>query len=282
MRESGSGDRNVVEMKGPRADRVQSLDRALDVLEALGAAGELGVSEIASRTGLVVSTAHRLLATLVARGYVAQNPANGRYMLAYKVLELVDAHEAGTAALRAAARPHLERIREATGETANLVVLEADRVVYADQVEGSHSIRMFTELGSSALAHTTGSGKAILAYRPPEAIERLYPREREPFERLTPQTLTTLAGLRDDFVRIRRRNYALDNEEHEEGVSCVASPVFDAGGTACAAISISGPTARIVHADPGEVGRLLSEHAAAVSAALGYDSTPEKARTDTA
>jgi DNA-binding IclR family transcriptional regulator len=282
MRERGSGNPGVVEMKRTRPDRVQSLDRALDVLEALGAARELGVSEIAARTGLVVSTTHRLLATLVKRGYVAQNPANGRYSLAFKVLELVDAHEAGTSALRAAAHPHLERIQQATGETANLVVLQGDRVVYADQVEGSHSIRMFTVLGSSALAHTTGSGKVILAHRPPGTIERLYPRDREPFERLTPRTLTTLAGLRDDFVRIRKRGYAVDNEEHEEGVSCVAAPVFDVSGGACAAISISAPTARIVHSDTGELGQLLGDHAAAVSAALGFDPAPRRAHEDSA
>jgi DNA-binding IclR family transcriptional regulator len=282
MRKGDSERRKLVAMETPRRDRVQSLDRALDVLEALASARELGVSEIAARTGLVVSTAHRLLATLAQRGYVGQNPANGRYTLGFKVLELVGGLEARTSALRAAARPHLERIQRATGETANLVILEADRVVYVDQVEGSHSIRMFTELGSSVLAHTTGSGKAILAHRPAEALARLYPRKREPFERLTARTITTLAGLRDDFVRIRRRGYALDNEEHEEGVSCVATPVFDASAMAPAAISVSAPTARIVHADTDELGHLLSDHAAAISATLGYDAAPEKTRTDTA
>lgn len=282
MRKEAPEERKLVAMNPPRRDRVQSLDRALDVLEALASARELGVSEVAARTGLVVSTAHRLLATLAQRGYVGQNPVNGRYTLGFKVLELVGGLEARTSALRTAARPHLERIQHATGETANLVILEADRVVYVDQVEGSHKIRMFTELGSSVFAHSTGSGKAILAYRPAEALAQLYPREREPFERLTPRTITTLAGLRDDFVRIRRRGYALDNEEHEEGVSCVATAVFDASAMACAAISISAPTARIVHADTDEIGKLLGDHAAAISTALGYDAAPEKTRTDTA
>jgi DNA-binding IclR family transcriptional regulator len=279
MRKEASEKRKLVAVDTPRRNRVQSLDRALDVLEALATARELGVSEIAARTGLVVSTAHRLLATLAERGYVGQNPASGRYTLGFKVLELVGGLEARTSALRTAAHPHLERIQQATGETANLVILEADRVVYVDQVEGSHSIRMFTELGSSVLAHSTGSGKAILAFRPADALARLYPRDREPFERLTARTITTLAGLRDDFVLIRRRGYALDNEEHEEGVSCVATPIFDASALACAAISISAPTARIVHAGTGELGRLLADHAAAISAALGYDAAPQRART---
>ncbi len=267
----------------PRRGRVQSLDRALDVLEALAAApaGELGVSEVAARTGLGVSTAHRLLGSLVDRGYVAQNPATGRYALGFKVLELAGGLEVRTSALRAAARPHLEQIGPETGETANLVVLDSDRVVYVDQVEGSHSVRMFTELGSTALAHTTGSGKAILAYRPAATIAKLYPAAREPFARLTPRTLTTVEALRDDFVRIRRRGYALDDQEHEEGVSCVATPVFDASGEAVAAISVSGPTARVAGAGTAELGRRLRGHAAEISAALGHDGSPVPAQADT-
>jgi DNA-binding IclR family transcriptional regulator len=263
-----------------RRDRVQSLDRALDVLEALGSAGELGVSEVADRTGLVVSTAHRLLASLADRGYVRQVAAHGRYALGFKVLELAGGMQARTAALTALARPHLESIREATGETTNLVVLEGDRVVYADQVAGRHNVRMFTELGSSALAHTTASGKAMLAHQPPESIAKLYPREREPFAQLTPRTHTTLESLRDDFARIRRRGYALDNEEHEEGVSCVAAPVFGGAGAAFAAISISAPTTRIVHADTGELGQLLLRHTAELSAALDHETPPDRARAE--
>jgi DNA-binding IclR family transcriptional regulator len=255
-------------MSTERRDRVQSLDRALDVLEALGAAGHLGVSEVAERTGLVVSTAHRLLASLADRGYVRQAASHGRYALGFKVLELAGGIQARTAALCAVARPHLESICQATSETTNLVILDRDRVVYVDQVPGLHNVRMFTQVGSSALAHTTASGKAMLAHRPAEAISKLYPPAREPLERLTPRTQTTVASLQDDFVRIRRRGFAIDNEEHEDGVSCVAAPVIGAG-VAFAAISISAPTTRVVHADTTELGRLLSRHAAELSTALG-------------
>jgi DNA-binding IclR family transcriptional regulator len=260
----------------PRRDRVQSLDRALDVLEAVAAGGELGVSEVAARTGLVVSTAHRLLASLADRGYVRQTSPQGRYALGLKVLELAGGMQARTAALTVAARPHLERLRHATGETANLVVLDGDRVVYVDQVAGRHTVRMFTELGSSAPAHTTGSGKAMLAYWPAETVANLYPCAREPLERMTPRTHTSLESLRHDFARVRRRGYALDNEEHEDGVSCVAAPVFDRTGTAFAAISISAPTTRITHAGTGELGVRVHRHAAEVSAALGYDAVADQ------
>jgi IclR family transcriptional regulator, KDG regulon repressor len=251
-----------------KRDSVQSLERAFDLLEALAAGGELGVTELANRTGLVPSTAHRLLHTLTKRGYVTQSPESGRYLLGYKVVEVASGLEHRRERLRAVARPHLEGIQRATGETVNLVVLEADRVVYIDQVEGSRNVRMFTTVGTSVLAHTTGSGKAIMAFGPAEAAAALYG-DRE-LERLTKRTLSTLAALEDDFKRIRRRGYALDNEEHEEGVGCVAAPVFDHTGRPCAAISVSGPTARILHEHSSELGALLIERAGLVSEALGH------------
>jgi DNA-binding IclR family transcriptional regulator len=253
-----------------RRNSVQSLERAFDLLEALSAGGELGVTELANRTGLVPSTAHRLLHTLAKRGYVSQSTESGRYLLGYKVVEVASGLEHRLERLRVVARPHLERIQRATGETVNLVVLDADRVVYVDQVEGSRSVRMFTTVGTSVPAHTTGSGKAIMAAGPPETVAALY-RGREPLERLTARTLVTLEALEDDFLRIRRRGYALDNEEHEEGVGCVATPVFDHSGRPCAAISVSGPSSRILHANTAELGALLVEHAGEVSATLGHE-----------
>jgi DNA-binding IclR family transcriptional regulator len=252
-----------------RRESVQSVERAFDLLEALAAGGELGVTELASRTGLVPSTTHRLLHTLARRGYVSQSTDSGRYLLGYKVVEVASGLERRLERLRVAARPHLEAIQRATGETVNLVVLDADRVVYVDQVEGSRSVRMFTTVGTSVPAHTTGSGKAIMAFGPVEAARALYD-GREPFERLTGSTLTTLAELESDFARIRRRGYAIDNAEHEEGVGCVATAVFDHRGRPCAAISVSGPAARILQGKTATLGGLLVERAGEVSTALGH------------
>ena len=176
----------------PRRDSVQSLDRAFDILEALADGREIGVTELANRTGLVPSTVHRLLATLAKRGYVA-HADSGRYRLGYKVAEIAGGIEQGRARLRAVARPHLERISEQTGESVNLVVLDGERVVYVDQVEGTRRVRMFTAVGTAAPAHTTGSGKAILAFGAPGAAAALYD-GREPLERLTPGTLVTVAA----------------------------------------------------------------------------------------
>ena len=256
-------------MESGRRDTVQSLERAFDILERLAAAGELGVTELAARTGLVPSTAHRLLATLVKRGYVAQSPESGRYLLGYKVIEVASGLEHRLSRLRAAARPHLEEIRRATGETTNLVVLDGDHVVYVDQVEGTRSVRMFTVVGTAAPAHTTAAGKAIMAYGPPDAVATRYG-GRASLERLTSRTLTTPAALRADLARIRRRGYAIDDEEHEEGVGCVAVPLFDHTARPCAAISVSGPSARTVQVDTDDLGALLNRHGAQISDALGH------------
>jgi DNA-binding IclR family transcriptional regulator len=256
----------------PARPRVQSLDRALDLLEALGAADELGVSEVAGRTGLVPSTAHRLLTTLVERRYVTQTE-RGRYQLGPMFLELASGREDPSVRLRAVARPHLRAIQHATGDTANLVVLEGRDVVYLDQIEGSRTMRMFTEVGSTALAHSTGAGKAILAWLPPDDVHSLYGPPTEPLEQLTVRTLGTVAELDEELARIRRRGYAIDDEEHEEGVSCVAAAVFDGSGTPRGAISVSGPSPRILNANTTDLATLIHEHAARASRALGYESS---------
>jgi len=249
-----------------RRDSVQSLERAFDLLEALEDGSELGVTELAARTGLVPSTVHRLLATLVKRGYVAQSRESGRYLLGYKLVQVASTIEQRLARLRAVARPQMERITAATGETVNLVVLDAGRVIYVDQVEGTRSVRMFTAVGTAAPAHTTGSGKAIMAFSPEGTAAALW--GEGPFERLTPHTLTTIDELEADFAAIRRRGYALDGEEHEVGVGCVASPVRDHTGRAVAAISVSGPAARVLGRGAPELGALLKRHADAISVRL--------------
>src|ERR1700754_5042150 len=173
--------------------RVQSLDRALDLLEALAIAGEAGVSALAARTGLVPSTAHRLLSTLVERGYAAQSASGGRYLIGYKLLELSSGLQDRVERLKLAARAHLEAIRLQTGETTNLVVLEGRDVVYVDKVDGTRSVRLFLEVGAAIPAHTSGAGKAILAWRTPEDVAALL--GGAPLQASTSHTITTLPAL---------------------------------------------------------------------------------------
>jgi IclR family acetate operon transcriptional repressor len=247
---------------------VQSVARSLRLLEALAASEDAGLVELSDRTGLRPSTVHRLLATLVGCGWVVQDHRSSRYRLSHRVLGLVGGAGSRLGRLRTVARPHLVAVRDAVDETANLAVPERDTAVYVDQVESLRAVRMFTEIGRRVPLHASGVGKAMLAFLAPDELEAIL--ERAPFEPLTPRTLTEGAALRGELERIRRQGYATDDEEYEEGVGCVAAPVFNHLGEVEAGVSVSAPPARLRRLELADVGELVARHAAAISGELGH------------
>jgi IclR family transcriptional regulator, acetate operon repressor len=217
---------------------VQSVSRALDLLEVVAqAGGQMAISEMATASGLPLPTIHRLVRTLVDRGYMRQLP-NRRYTLGSRLIPL---GEVAGAMLGTWARPVLENLVGELGETANLAVLDGDRVAYVAQVPSTHSMRMFTEVGRRVYPHCTGVGKAILSLLPDEQIRTLLGRTGMPAQ--TPHTLTDPATLLSAVRRIREEGYAMDEGEQEVGVRCVAVPVPSNG--ARMAISVSGPAPRM-------------------------------------
>ncbi len=255
---------------------VQSVGRSLDLLDAV--AGEsLGLVALAERTGLGPSTAYRLLATLMAHGYVSRSPETGRFRLGYKLLELAAVAARDSESLRATMRPHLEQLRNATDETANLVVPDGVSIVYVDQVESPRAVRMFTTIGRRVPLHASAAGKAILATSP---TSLLHEREAAGLERLTPHTIGTLRALADDLELIRERGYAIDNEEYELGVVCVAAAVVGADGDAIAGVSISGPSERMRNTDLDALGWLVRDHVTQVSSELGSNAQPTPPETE--
>ncbi|SHN84728.1 transcriptional regulator, IclR family [Geodermatophilus obscurus] len=249
---------------GGSAEGVQSLDRAFLLLELMAdAGGEVAISRLAADSGLAVSTIHRLVRTLVGRGYVRQLPSR-RYVLGPRLIHL---GEFASRMLATWAQPHLTRLVDAIGETANLAMLDGDRVVYVAQVPSRHSMRMFTEVGRRVHLHCTGVGKVLLAQLPPGTARELLVQGGMPAR--TELTVTDPDELLRQLPAIADQGYAVDDGEQETGVRCVAVPV--PGGAAAGAISVSGPAGRLgLDAVPRAVP-LLQSAAAALATELGRD-----------
>lgn len=249
---------------------VQSLDRALDVLEALVAnRDDVGLSQITERTGLPLGTVHRLLSSLVARGYAAQDRETRLYGPGPRLLEV--AARAATSrrfGLHHVARPALQALTAATEETSNLLVLQGDEGVYSEQIASPRLVRMFTEVGQRVPLYCTGGGKAILSGLPDEQLVAYL--ERTPLRPYTPKTLSEPDDLRRELDEARALGFALDDEEREAGVCCVAAPIFDRMGRCVAALSISGPTTRMSRERAAGLGPLVRQAADTCSAELGF------------
>lgn len=238
---------------------VQSVERAFDVLELMATAGgSIGVSALAEAAGLPLPTIHRLIRTLVNRGYVRQLPTR-RYALGPKLIRL---GESATQLIGAWARPHLAELVKATGETANMAVLDGTMAVYVAQVPSEHSMRMFTEVGRGVHLHCTGVGKALLSQLSDEGVRGLLARTGMPAQ--TAHTLTDPALLIADLQLSRHRGFAIDEGEQEIGVRCFSVPVPDA--PALTAISISGPAARVSLESADQIVPLLKRVAKELSA----------------
>lgn len=249
---------------------VQSLDRAFDVLEALVATQEdIGLSQLTEQLSLPLGTVHRLLGSLVARGYAAQDKETRLYGPGPKLLEMA-ARAANNRrfALARIARPALQALTAATGETSNLLVLQGHEGVYSEQVASPHMVRMFTEVGQRVPLYCTGGGKAILSGMSVEQLASYLEGVR-----LVPWTAHTFAKAEDlqaEIEQSRSCGFALDDEEREEGVCCVAAPIFDRLGRCVAALSISGPVTRMTRERAIALGPQVRQAADQCSAQLGY------------
>jgi IclR family acetate operon transcriptional repressor len=236
----------------PPPSGVQSLDRALLLLEKLAdAGGSQRLAELELATGLPLPTVHRLLQSLMHNGYVRQE-ASRRYTLGPRLIRL---GESASRALGAWARPHLAGLVSEIGETANMAVLEGDAVVYVAQVPSAHSMRMFTEVGRRVPAHCTGVGKALLSELPDAEVLELLRRTGMPAN--TPRTLTDPHALLRELGEIRTQGWAADDAEQEVGVRCVAVPVK--GAPARTAISVSGPSGRITAGRVAHIAPVLQQ-----------------------
>lgn len=221
-----------------RSGSTQYVARILDVLEVVAAAGgEMALGEIATAADLPVPTIHRLVRTLVDRGYMRQLPSR-RYALGSRLIPL---GEIAGAALGTWARPVLSGLVDRLGESANLAVLDGDRVTYIGQVPSRHAMRVYAEVGQRVSPHCTGAGKALLSQLSDQDVRALLARTGMPAQ--TPHTITDPDTFLEQLRTVRELGFALDESEHAIGVHCVAVPVT--GHETRLAVSISGPSARM-------------------------------------
>jgi IclR family acetate operon transcriptional repressor len=246
---------------------VKALVKGVAALNALADAPDgLALGEIAARTGLSKATAHRILVTLAAARLV-QALGDGRYRLGPHCLQLADAFVTGLD-IRAVALPRLRELAATTRETCHLGVLSGADVVYLERIESPHPVRMYSRLGATSPATTTGLGRAMLAFSPPDTVEAVL---AAGIPARTPQTVTDPAVARERLAAVRGYGYALDDVENEAGIRCVAAPVLGRDGAAVAAISVSAPEHRLTAADVERVGGLVRAAAESISRGLGLD-----------
>jgi IclR family transcriptional regulator, acetate operon repressor len=255
------------EDEGAKSGSVQSVDRAMALLEALGEDEEgYRLTDLAIRTGLSISTAHRLLTTLEQRKFVEFDQSENMWHVGRQSFSV------GAAFVRrrnfvAPALPFLRRLRDLTRETANMGVADDGEVVVLTQVESREIMRAITRVGRRAPMVASGLGKAILATYSDDEVAAIIKRHGMP--RLTPRSVVRAGELRGALDKVRADGYAVDDEEFLSGLRCVASVVYNDQGEAMAAISVSGLAARVPADRLAELGQLVSQTARELTAALG-------------
>jgi len=260
-------------MPKPKSDySIQTVSNALRLLEAFADARELGVSELSRRLDLHKNNVFRLLATLQQGGYVEQSSDNDRYLLGPACLELGHSYARHHTLVRRA-RPILEELVRKVGETAHIASLRELEVVHLDGVLSDRRVVTSLRVGERLPAHCTALGKVLLALGDP--------RDREAFEQsvageggltaMTEATIDDAGRLSDELEKVAEHGYAVDHEECERGMSCVAAPVRDDRGTVVAAISISGPSFRMsASVLSTDLGRAVVAAADQLAQELGY------------
>ncbi len=225
---------------------VQTIERMSLILDRVGQSPQgTSIKDLSTALKLPKGTIHRILSSLSFFGYIRQDPETKNYFLGLKLMEL-GALLDNQLDLRKAAEPVLRELSEKTGETAHMVILDMGEVVYIDKTETQHatgSLKMVSKVGSRNPTHCCAVGKVLISYFPEEKLDDLI-REKGLPQR-TPHTITAPALLKEHLREVRRSGYAVDDEENELGIRCLAAPVFDGKGSPVAAISVSGPSLRV-------------------------------------
>lgn len=245
---------------------VQSVDRALALLELIGAAGSAGVTELAAELGVHKSTVSRILGSLEARGFVDQEPTGRKYRVGMTVVRLAGA-SAGSMDLTRLGQDTCESVAMATGETTNLAILAGDEAINITEATGSSNVALRTWVGQASPAHATSSGKVLLAALDDATLRELLPAE---LPRFTGATITDRSALEGELRLITERGWATAVEELELGLVAIAAPIRDRTGAVVRALSISGPRYRLEPDRVDELTPIVVDAATKLSTLLGH------------
>ena len=260
-------ERTLTKKPKPRRMRLSSVANSIRLTKAFSENEfEMGISALASKLGLAKSTVHRLATTLVEYDILEQNRENGKYRLGLALFEL------GTLVRRkmdvmSEAQGQIHALADLTGETVQLAILDHLSVLYIRIRESRQAVRMSSGLGSRAPAHCTSVGKALLAYQPPEVVKQVIDNG---LKRYTQNTIVEPAALLEELASIRQKGYAIDDEEIEMGLRCVAAPIRDHSGLVVAAISVAAPVQRMTKKNVQTTVPSVQASAEAISRRLGY------------
>jgi DNA-binding IclR family transcriptional regulator len=245
---------------------VQSVDRALSILEILARKRDAGVTDIGKELGVHKSTAFRLLAVLENRGFVEQAEDRGTYRLGFGIVRLAGAITAQLDLTRQS-RPACEQLAADLGETVNIAILDGERAINITQARGAASVASHNWVGQQTPLHATSSGKVLLAYAPADVRKSVL---AAPLERFTPATITDAGVLDDELARVTVAGWGSTQQELEVGLNAVAAPVHGADGGIIAALSVSGPAYRLAPESFPEVAERVIAAAAEVSTRMGF------------
>lgn len=257
-------------MKDPKEGIVQSVDRTLIILEELARyKNGCGVTELSKALSLHKSTTHRLLSSLLTRGYVKQDLLTNNYQLGSKLLLLAGAF-LDSIDIRTVAKPFIQELSMSTGEIVHLAVLDGDEAIYIDKVESSHqsNLRIYSQIGKRIPLHCTGVGKALLCDMDFSRVKELI--KEEDMYKYTPNTIDNYHDFEIELKKIKELGYGFDEIEHEEGIRCVAAPIYNHKAKVVASISIAGPTLYITKERIPELIEQITHTAKSISCQLGY------------
>lgn len=252
-------------------DAVSSVMKVFGILQALGEDRDHGITELSQRVMMSKSTVYRFLQTMKALGYVAQEGESEKYSLTLKLFEL-GAKALQNVDLIRSADVEMRELSRLTKETIHLGALEEDSIVYIHKIDSLYNLRMYSRIGRRNPLHSTAIGKVLLAWRDRTEVKAIL--SETTFRQSTANTLTSAEALLEVLDQVKAQGYGEDNEEQEEGLRCIAVPVFDRFGVVIAGMSISFPTIRFSEEAKSDYVAMLHRAARSLSAQIGYYDYP--------